>query len=182
MSERKGPWVVVGSLVFFALAPGSVAGLIPFWLTGWRPQAPFLGAPVLGVLGAAMVLVGVGSLVESFARFAIKGLGTPAPIAPPVRLVVSGQYRHVRNPMYAAILIIVVGQSLILGSVVLLQYAAALFLIFHAFVVLYEEPKLSAQFGSSYSDYRGNVRRWWPRARPWMPRTLPGSGERGHST
>jgi protein-S-isoprenylcysteine O-methyltransferase Ste14 len=166
VSERRAAWVAIGSLLFFALAPGTVAGLIPFWLTGWRVEGPFPGASISRVVGALMAFVGLGSLVECFARFVFVGLGTPAPIAPPTRLVASGQYRYVRNPMYVAILVIVVGQGLVLGRVVLLQYAALLWLLFHAWVVLYEEPRLSAQFGASYQEYRHHVRRWWPRMRP----------------
>ena len=167
MSERRPFWVIVGSLLFFALAPGTVAGWVPFWLTGWRAQPPLPGIASFRVAGGALVVFGLGSLVECFGRFTVVGLGTPAPIAPPTRLVVSGQYRHVRNPMYVAILAIVVGQSLVLGSGVLLRYAALVWVLFHAWVLLYEEPTLESQFGASYAVYRRNVRRWWPRVRPW---------------
>jgi protein-S-isoprenylcysteine O-methyltransferase Ste14 len=167
VSERRAPWILIGSLLFLVLVPGTVAGLVPFWLTGWRVEKPFLGASILRVAGASMVFVGLGSLLDSFARFVFLGLGTPAPVAPPARLVVSGQYRHVRNPMYVAILVIVIGQSLVLGSGVLLQYAGLLWLLFHMFVILYEEPRLGCQFGASYQAYRQNVRRWWPRVSPW---------------
>jgi len=95
------------------------------------------------------------------------GLGTPAPVAPPARLVVSGQYRYVRNPMYVAVVTIVIGEALVLGRAVLLAYAALLWLFFTLFVVLYEEPALAEKFGASYVAYRKNVRRWWPRRRPW---------------
>jgi protein-S-isoprenylcysteine O-methyltransferase Ste14 len=169
VSESRAPGRLVASLLFFALAPGTVAGLIPFWLTGWRVDKPFPGASLLRVAGAAMVLAGLASLLDSFARFVLVGLGTPAPVAPPTRLVVSGQYRHVRNPMYVAILIIVVGQGLVLGKGVLLEYAALLWLLFHLFVVLYEEPGLASRFGASYQAYRRSVRRWWPRVTPWPP-------------
>ena len=114
-----------------------------------------------------MILAGLGSLLDSFARFVFVGLGTPAPVAPPTRLVVSGQYRHVRNPMYVAVLAIVIGQGLVLGSGVL-RYAALLWLLFHAFVVLYEEPRLGSRFGAPCEVYRRNVRRWWPRTKPWV--------------
>ena len=167
MSEPRAWWALLGSLVFLVIAPGTVAGWVPFWLTGWRMQPPLLGVSGLRVVGAALVVVGVASLLESFLRFAIVGLGTPAPIAPPSHLVVSGQYRHVRNPMYVAILAMVVGQGLVLGSVALLRYAAVLWLLFTLFVLLYEERTLEAQFGPSYEAYRQNVRRWWPRIRPW---------------
>ena len=164
--------MAVGSLLFLILAPGTVAGLVPFWLTGWRVDERFPAPSIGGVVGVPLIFVGLGSLLDSFARFVVVGLGTPAPIVPPTRLVVSGQYRHVRNPMYLAILVIVLGQSLVLGSGILLEYAALLWLLFHVFVILYEEPTLGSQFGTSYQVYRQNVRRWLPRIRPW-------DGERG---
>jgi protein-S-isoprenylcysteine O-methyltransferase Ste14 len=167
VTERRAWRAVIGSLVFFVVAPGTVAGWIPFRLTNWRMQPPLLAVPGLRVVGATLLVVGLVSLVESFLRFAIVGLGTPAPVAPPTRLVISGQYRHVRNPMYVAVLAIVIGQSLVLGSVVLLRYAVLVWLVVHAFVLLYEEPALKAQFGPSYDAYRENVGRWWPRIRPW---------------
>jgi len=167
VSDRREWWAIIGSVAFFGVAPGTVAGFVPFWLTGWRMQAPLLDVAALRVVGAALVIVGLASLVESFVRFALVGLGTPAPIAPPTRLVVSGQYRHVRNPMYLAILAVLVGQSFLLGSAELLVYAVLVGLVFHAWVLLHEEPKLTARFGPSYEAYRRNVRRWWPRGRPW---------------
>ena len=157
----------LGSLLFLVVAPGTVAGLAPYWITGWRVERPFLGAPILRFVGAALAGAGLASLLDSFARFVFVGRGTPAPVAPPTRLVVSGQYRHVRNPMYVAVLAIVVGQGLVLGSGALLQYAALLWLLFHAFVVFYEEPRLGSRFGASYDAYRRHVRRWWPRIKPW---------------
>jgi protein-S-isoprenylcysteine O-methyltransferase Ste14 len=160
-------WSLVGSLTFLVLVPGTVVGLVPFWLTGWRVEERFTGASVLRIAGAALACAGLASLLDSFARFVFVGLGTPAPVMPPTRLVVSGQYRHVRNPMYVAVLGLVVGQGLLLGSAVLLQYAALLWLLFHLFVVLYEEPRLVSRFGAPYEVYRRNVGRWWPRIKPW---------------
>ncbi len=165
--ERRALWVALGAFLWFALAPGTVVGLIPFWLTGWRVEKPFLATPALRVVGAFTILVGLGSLVECFVRFAVKGLGTPAPVAAPTRLVVSGQYLHVRNPMYVSILAVVLGESLVLGSIALFRYAVLLWLVFHLWVVVYEEPTLSSRFGSSFELYRQNVRRWLPRVWPW---------------
>lgn len=187
MSQRSSPRVLLGSLFFLVLAPGTVAGLIPFWLTRRRGDTPNVDASVLGLAGAAMALAGLASLLDSFGRFVFVGLGTPAPVAPPTRLVVSGQYRYVRNPMYVAVLVIVLGQGLVLGSSVLLGYAALLWLLFHIFVVLYEEPTLALRFGAPYRVYCQNVRRWWPRVRPWHARrssgkgTAPGEGDPGRA-
>jgi protein-S-isoprenylcysteine O-methyltransferase Ste14 len=105
-------------------------------------------------------------LFDAFARFALQGRGTPAPPLPTERLVVSGLYRHVRNPMYLAVLTVVFGQALLLGSTGLLAYAALLFAAFHLFIVGYEEPTLRRRFGSEYEQYCRRVRRWWPRAGP----------------
>jgi protein-S-isoprenylcysteine O-methyltransferase Ste14 len=164
--ERR--WgAVTGSLVFLVLVPGTVAGAIPFWMTRWRVHPPLLGLVTSRVVGGLLVLVGLASLVESILRFALVGLGTPAPVAPPTRLVVSGQYRLVRNPMYVAVVAIVLGQALLLGSAGLLRYALALWGLFFAFVRLHEEPALRARFGASYEAYCRNVSRWWPRVRPW---------------
>lgn len=168
MSERRTSRAILGSFLFLLVVPGTVAGLVPFALTGWRVQSPLLpDHPALRISGAALALAGFASLLESFTRFAVRGRGTPAPVAPPTRLVISGQYRHVRNPMYLAILALVVGQGMVFGNVSLLAYAAVLWILFHAWVVWYEEPKLVRQFGSSYQTYQKNVRRWWPRVRPW---------------
>src|SRR5258708_30180636 len=95
---RMRRWVAaVGSSVFMALAPGTVAGLGPWWLTGWRGTS---SSPPAKVLGGALVLAGGVVLVQAFARFVVEGLGTPAPVAPTEHLVVGGLYRYVRTPMY----------------------------------------------------------------------------------
>src|SRR5262245_62257088 len=95
-------WASLGSLVFFILAPGTVAGFVPWWLTRWRISPPFFGIEPLRWVGAALIVLGLLPLLSSFARFAWDGLGTPAPIAPPTNLVVTGFYRRVRNPIYVA--------------------------------------------------------------------------------
>ncbi len=165
-ADRRTRWAVAGTLLFLLLAPGTVAGGVPFWMTGWQTGTPFL--PSLSrPIGALLLLAGLASLLDSFARFALVGLGTPAPVAPTARLVVSGQYRLVRNPMYLAVVAIVLGQALLLSRLVLLEYAALLAVAFHLFVVLYEERALAARFGPSYAAYCRHVRRWWPRLRPW---------------
>lgn len=102
-----------------ALAPGTAVGLVPWWLTGWHAGQWWL--PVR-MLGGVLVASGGAVLVDAFARFVVEGLGTPAPVAPPERLVVGGLYRHVRNPMYLAVETAIIGQALLLGRPVLLVY------------------------------------------------------------
>jgi protein-S-isoprenylcysteine O-methyltransferase Ste14 len=157
------------SAVHFALAPGVVVGVVPWAMTGWNPQTPPWSSPPLRVLGAAMIAVGVAVLVRLFVRFVTDGLGTPAPLVPTRHLVVSGLYRHVRNPMYIAVVGAVVGQALLLGRAGLLVYAAAVWVTVAAFVRWYEEPALHERFAASYDEYRVAVRAWWPRLHPWTP-------------
>jgi protein-S-isoprenylcysteine O-methyltransferase Ste14 len=152
-----------GSSLFFALAPGVVAGVVPWWLTGWDAEPVW---PGLRVLGALVVVAGAAVLVHAFARFVAEGVGTPAPVAPTQHLVVGGLYRWVRNPMYVAVVACVAGQALLLGRVVLAAYAAALLALFMTFVRGYEEPTLRRQFGSEYDSYRRAVPGWWPRVPP----------------
>jgi protein-S-isoprenylcysteine O-methyltransferase Ste14 len=164
---KVGAGAVLGSVLFFFLAPGTFAGYVPYRITRWRMLPPLLGVRAFRAIGAALIAIGLVCLVECFARFALKGRGTPAPIAPTETLVVSGLYRYVRNPMYLSVAAVVVGQGLLMGSVDLLAYAAAAWLVIHLFVVAYEEPTLARQFGAQYAAYRSGVRRWWPRAKPW---------------
>jgi protein-S-isoprenylcysteine O-methyltransferase Ste14 len=91
---------IVGSAVFLVIAPGFVAGFVPWWISRWRLQAPFFGMPIFRLIGGALIALGVASLLDSFMRFALQGVGTPAPVFPTRHLVVSGLYRYVRNPMY----------------------------------------------------------------------------------
>ena len=157
----------MGSALFLFAAPGVAAGVVPWLLTGWRSSDP---PAVVAAIGVVLIALGVGVLLHAFARFAVEGRGTPAPIAPTDRLVVGGLYRHVRNPMYLAVSATIVGQALVLGRPLLLVYAAAFWLVVAAFVRIYEEPTLSARYGDEYAEYRRAVPAWRPRLRPWTPR------------
>jgi protein-S-isoprenylcysteine O-methyltransferase Ste14 len=166
------PSAALGSALFFIAAPGTVAGLIPWWLTDWQYAQPlaanvaWLMVPVR-IVGGLLVVIAVAVLVAAFARFVTEGVGTPAPMAPTERLVVGGLYRYVRNPMYLAVVAAIVGQGLLLGQVVLVAYAALAWLAMAAFVLGYEEPTLLERFGNQYERYRAAVPAWWPRLRPW---------------
>jgi protein-S-isoprenylcysteine O-methyltransferase Ste14 len=159
---RRAP-AILATALFLCLAPGTVAGLIPWWISGWRLQPPFFGFEAVRWPGVLLIALGSPVLLESFARFALEGLGTPAPVLPTRHLVVSGFYRYVRNPMYVAVVSIIVGQGLLLGNRDLLLYAAVVWAAFHGFVLLYEEPKLRKSYGTVYKAYCTHVRRWLPR-------------------
>jgi len=160
-------YAILGSFVFLLIAPGFVAGVVPWWITRWQLQTPLFGMMSLTVLGALLIVAGIAPLLDSFARFALQGLGTPAPVLPTKHLVVTGFYRHVRNPMYIGVTAVIFGQGLLFGSVRLLEYGLTFWLCAYVFVLLYEEPKLTRSFGDEYREFRTSVPGWIPRLSPW---------------
>lgn len=157
----------LGTFAFFWIAPVTVAGWLPWYLTRWQIAGPLFDGAASRWLGALLLLAGAAVVIECFARFALKGIGTPAPVAPTQNLVVSGLYRHFRNPMYVGVVTAILGQALVFGSPALVVYAAVVFAGFFLFVLGYEEPALRRQFGAEYEAYCSNVPRWIPRIRPW---------------
>jgi protein-S-isoprenylcysteine O-methyltransferase Ste14 len=168
---------VLGSILFFCVAPGLVVGVGPWLLTRWRMGEPWPAVPIQ-VLGGLLIASGLAFLLSAFVQFVGEGFGTPAPVATTEHLVVGGIYRHVRNPMYLAVAAAILGQALLLGRPVLLVYAAVILALQYAFVRLHEEPSLRRRFGEQYDTYRRAVPGWWPRPRPWRgtpPATSPRS-------
>ena len=165
---------LAGSALFLAIAPGTLAGYVPWRLTRWSVGPAFLGIAALQVAGGVLLALGVLGLFDCFRRFAVEGLGTPAPVLPPRTLVVTGLYRFVRNPMYCAVVSTIAGEALLLGSGKLLLYDAAVWLMFHFWVLVYEEPRLAESFGPGYQAFRKAVPRWIPRLMPW--RGVPTGG------
>jgi protein-S-isoprenylcysteine O-methyltransferase Ste14 len=169
---------VVGSVVFLVIAPGFVAGLVPWWISNGRSQTRFPAAPGFRFVGGILIALAVISLLDSFVRFAVEGAGTPAPIFPTRQLVVSGLYRFVRNPMYLAVVSAILGQGLLLGNVTLLAYGALVWLLLHVFVLAYEEPALRESFGSEYQVFCSSVPGGFPvsplgRSRPQRAKRRP---------
>jgi protein-S-isoprenylcysteine O-methyltransferase Ste14 len=165
------PAAAAGTALFLALAPGIVDGVIPWWLTRWRVGERWGMLLPVRIVGFALIAAAAAVLVHSFSRFVAEGAGTPAPVAPTERLVVGGLYRYVRNPMYVAVVAIIIGQGLVLGRAALLLYAGAVLLTMASFARWYEEPRLLRTFGTEYEAYRRAVPGWMPRLRPWQPDT-----------
>ena len=145
--------------LFIVIAPGSLAGWLPWYISGW--QRPRLDT-TLGVVGFSVAVFGWLVLLWCEREFAVRGRGTPNPSDPPRALVVDGLYRFVRNPMYVAIITSLFGQAAMYRSTDVVWYTAILAMGFHLRVVFYEEPKLTELFGGTYADYRARVPRWLP--------------------
>ena len=147
------------ALFFVLLLPGTIGYAVPISI-GLRTGAP---AGALRWLGLPFLIVGTSVLLWCVRDFAVRGRGTLAPVDPPKELVAVGLYRWVRNPMYVGVVTTLLGHALWFESRALLFYAACVFVGFHLFVTLYEEPSLNERFGESYRRYRASVPRWLPR-------------------
>ena len=155
----------IGTTIVFFLAPGTVAGLVPWWLSGWdRPDG---GLRVTDVVGATVVVIGLAVVIAAFAQFVREGQGTPAPVAPTEQLVVGGLYRYVRNPMYLAVAALIGGQALIFHSAAVMWWLVAFGVLVFTFVTAYEQPTLRSTYGASYHAYCDAVPGWFPRFTPW---------------
>jgi protein-S-isoprenylcysteine O-methyltransferase Ste14 len=151
---------LVKTIVFTILVPGTVAVLVPWWITGGLHN-PRTG--LLSWLGIVVIALGAAIYSRCAWEFAVRGLGTPAPIAPTKFLVTTALHRRVRNPMYIGVALVIFGVAVLFRSLHVAEYGAAMLVTAHIFVVFYEEPTLWRQFGEEYENYRRNVPRWIPR-------------------
>jgi protein-S-isoprenylcysteine O-methyltransferase Ste14 len=167
MRRVRHPRAAAGSIVFLLAGPGLEAGVGP-WLLVRVAGSEIDGWPaVVGVAGALLMLVGIVTLVDVFARFVRDGAGTPSPAAPTTQLLVGGAFRHLRHPMYAATAMVIIGEALLFAQPVLLVGAAVYLAAMATLAHTVEEPRLARRFGASYNAYRQAVPGWIPRLRPW---------------
>lgn len=168
------------------IAPVLIVGVIPVWLirirlaaydTSWPGDSALAWAG--RIVGAAVFVGGLALFIWCATLFARRGRGTIMPWDPTQRLVVSGPYRHARNPMISAVLFMVAGLALIWGSWLTAALALFFFVVNHAYFIKSEEPGLEKRFGASYRDYKANVPRWLPRLSPWEPQDGAGDGDTG---
>jgi protein-S-isoprenylcysteine O-methyltransferase Ste14 len=155
------------------LCPGVVTVVVPVLLVwwsgdvdvGWGLPGALAALPVL--VGLTSIALGLGLVVWTIRLFAVFGQGTLAPWDPTTKLVVRGPYRHVRHPMIGGVVLILLGEAVLFGSLPLLAWSAAVFAVNAIYLPLVEERGLRRRFGAEYDRYCANVRRWVPRVRPW---------------
>ncbi|HZP04237.1 MAG TPA: isoprenylcysteine carboxylmethyltransferase family protein [Terracidiphilus sp.] len=166
MPARRRNVLISVSFVVFG-GPGFLLVYIPYWLTRFRipPDEPLWQI----CLAAMLVLVGLVPLFESIIRFIRIGRGTLVPTAPTEHLVVSGLYRHVRNPMYLGVGTSLAGESILFASRNMVTLLVGAWLCMHLFVRFYEEPTLTRRHPEEYPAYKRHVPRWLPRFTPWKP-------------
>ena len=148
--------------------PGTALVYVPgaiVWLSG--AMAPAVPAGPRFWIGVALAVAGFAVAVWTVRLFAGVGEGTPAPWAPPAKLVVRGPYRHVRNPMISSVLVMLAAESLLLGSWHIAGWTVVFFVLNAIYFAKVEEPVLERRFGESYRLYKANVPRWVPRWRGW---------------
>jgi protein-S-isoprenylcysteine O-methyltransferase Ste14 len=153
---------VAASVLFTVFGgPGFLLVLLPWWMTRWRLPVPEPAGRVW--IAAALIEAGTAPLIESIVRFIVKGRGALVPAVPTQHLVVSGLYRHVRNPMYLGVFSILAGESVLFWSFDVVTELAVVAAGAFVFVLLYEEPTLRRSFGEEYQRYCTYVPRWIPR-------------------
>ncbi len=156
-----------GSIAFLLAGPGLEAGVGP-WVLVQVAGSEIDGWPTaLRIAGALLMLAGIATLIDVFARFVRDGAGTPSPAAPTTHLLVSGAFRHLRHPMYVATATVIVGEALAFAQPILLLGAAVYLTAMATLVHTVEEPRLARRFGVSYDAYRQAVPGWIPRIRPY---------------
>jgi protein-S-isoprenylcysteine O-methyltransferase Ste14 len=150
-------WLLVRAVVAFLAFPGMVAFAIPLLAV-----SPARSAQDYRIWGALPLVAGTVLLLRCVRDFYVAGRGTLAPWSPPRHLVTSGAYGYSRNPMYIAVLLIVIGWAAGFRSTPLGLYGVGLGIAFHLRVVLGEEPWLARTFGPEWDRYRRSVPRWIP--------------------
>lgn len=161
IAVRALVWVII------FLVHGTVTILMPFLLLNVDIQLLPVSLGVFRLLGFVPISTGVVILLWGVSNLVIAGKGTPAPFDPPKELVVRGPYRFVRNPMYVGDLLVLLGESVLFESFIVLLFALLILSICHLFVTLYEEPILKQQFGEPYQRYFSTVPRWIPARRAY---------------
>jgi protein-S-isoprenylcysteine O-methyltransferase Ste14 len=162
----RRPAAAVTSLAWFVLVGGTFGCLLPYSWNDWHFRQPLPYWGIARAAGALLICAGLVPVVGSFIGF-FKAGGTPVPAAAPPRLVVTGFYRYVRNPIYVGFLIILIGQALLFGSRGLVEYTAVAWCVGAAAVRFYEEPVLTRKFGAEYRAYLRAVPAWIPRLHAW---------------
>jgi protein-S-isoprenylcysteine O-methyltransferase Ste14 len=149
------------NLFFTILQPGLVAGLIPYWILGRElSNIRITSLQLRQYAGVVLFIIGLAIMLSCIVNFAVKGRGTLSPADPTKHLVVGGLYKYSRNPMYVGVMMMLIGEAIFFESTDLWVYLIIVFIGFHLFILLHEEPRLKKDFEAEYKEYCKKVRRW----------------------
>ncbi len=154
-------------------APGVFCFILPYFIVRYERhlygRTNFAPSIALLVPGLAISLAGLILLVVMVRMFILIGKGTIMPWDPTRRLITSGPYAYMRNPMILSVITIQVGEAIAFASPILASLAILFYVINTIYFVYSEEPGLEKRFGAEYLEYKRNVPRWLPRLKPWRP-------------
>jgi protein-S-isoprenylcysteine O-methyltransferase Ste14 len=174
MATRRLWWRHLVSVLLF---PATMTVFIPAViaaLVGVRgPDLTTIPGLALAIAGGVLIAVGIGLMAWTVFLFDRVGQGTLA-IGSPIKLVVRGPYRHVRNPMMTGVFCIQLGTAAVTASPWLLGWFALFCTAVVIAIPAFEEPHLGRRFGRDYAAYRQHVPRWIPRPTAWEPPALSG--------
>ncbi|NNK69043.1 MAG: isoprenylcysteine carboxylmethyltransferase family protein, partial [Flavobacteriaceae bacterium] len=160
----------VSHLLSIILLPGIMVGAIPYYLHFYFPEPTIYEEHILLKIGSyVFIAFGIIIFILCVGLFASIGKGTLAPWFPTSRLVVSGPYRFVRNPMIIGIISIIIGEALFYNSIIVLIWGVVFFAINSIYFEFFEERRLETKFGEAYLDYKESVPKWIPSLKPYKP-------------
>lgn len=150
--------------LFSLILPVTVLILVPLWI-----EDDFSINNIYALIGGSiLILAGLLVIALTISAFIRIGKGTLAPWSPTKKLVVTGIYAHVRNPMISGVLTVLLGESLAILSLSIFIWAIAFFIINNIYFLMYEEPNLGERFGEDYRQYKSKVPRWIPAMKPYQ--------------
>jgi len=157
MTKRLFAMFILAFLVISIIAIG-----IPFLIIQFTASLSY-DIREFKFIGIIPIILSIYMGIRSIRDFVSYGDGTPSPTNPPKTLVAKGIYRIIRNPMYLAVFLFILGEAIVFQSYTLIAYFMLVWLVFHLFVVYAEEPDLRKRFGKSYEDYFKEIPRWLPK-------------------
>ncbi|NVO10773.1 MAG: isoprenylcysteine carboxylmethyltransferase family protein [Bacteroidales bacterium] len=152
---------IIKQIISFVL-PITVLIIVPLWIE--KNASVLISTLVIGIF---IMCIGLFIMILTISSFVRIGKGTLAPWNPTKKIVISGLYAYVRNPMIIAVLIVLIGESIAVLSLNIFIWTVIFFVINNIYFLVYEEPNLERRFKDEYRDYKGSVPRWVPNLKPF---------------
>ena len=147
------------------ILPITVLIIVPFNI---EPDITVKSIPTL-TGGLLLMCLGLYFMFLTISAFIRIGKGTLAPWSPTKKLVITGMYAYVRNPMILGVIMILTGESIAISSLHIFHWDLLFFVLNNVYFGFFEEPGLAHRFGDEYRDYKKHVHRWVPRLKPYKP-------------